>query len=57
MANTVPDEVPIDPYPPDLYQYTHQTDYVDTFDDIGDQEMTLFNGHYDEKDKIDTVSC
>ncbi|MFT5369283.1 MAG: phytanoyl-CoA hydroxylase [Candidatus Latescibacterota bacterium] len=43
MANTVPDEVPIDPYPPDLYQYTHQTDYVDTFDDIGDQEIAKFH--------------
>lgn len=43
MANTVPDEVPIDHHAPDLYPATACVNYLDTLDSIGEQEIAQFH--------------
>lgn len=43
MANTVPDEVPIEDYPPNLYASTQQANYLNTLNDIGTSEIAQFH--------------
>ena len=43
MANTVPDEVPIENYPPHLYPTNQQANYINTLDDIGETELNQFH--------------
>jgi phytanoyl-CoA hydroxylase len=43
MANTVPDEVPVDQHPPDLYQFKRQANYINTFQDMGETEIAQFH--------------
>ncbi|MDA0712346.1 MAG: phytanoyl-CoA dioxygenase family protein [bacterium] len=43
MANTVPDEVPVDSYPPGLYVSGRRTDYIETLKHIGESERAQFH--------------
>lgn len=43
MANTVPDEVPVDQHPPGLYPCNGQANYLNSLEEISEKEIAQFH--------------